>query len=85
MDSLDKQDFFLLFTSEGAANVEELILDGMLSQKQLQDMGRALRQIVEGPLTQADVDRFNAHRLRSVTFIKPQEYNEEIQALEALL
>ncbi|CDW87966.1 leucine-rich repeat-containing protein 34 [Stylonychia lemnae] len=82
---LKESEFFYKFIKEGAFNIEELIIDSILKRNQLQEIINALRLILEGPQNKDELDKFNNHKLKRITFIKPQEFSEEIQMLENLL
>lgn len=75
---LKDPEFFFKFIKDGAFNVEELIIDSILKKQQLIDIINALKIIVAGPLSKHDLDKFNNHKLKRITFIKPQEFSEEI-------
>ena len=68
---LKDNDYFYLFIKEGAANIEELILDSILLKKQLEDIVKGLKFIVAGPNSKEELDKFNNHKLKRITFIKP--------------
>lgn len=78
VDLLREAGFFEKFIIDGCFNVEELILDSILMQEQLADMAKGLKCILDGPVTESDLPRFNNHKLKRITFVKPQEYSEEI-------
>eukprot|EP00347_Sterkiella_histriomuscorum_P012363 403368877 len=80
-----EENFFFRFIKEGSFNIEELIIDSILNKQQLIEICKALRIILDGPQNQNELDKFNNHKLKRITFIKPQEFSEEIQILENLL
>lgn len=98
------QDFFFRLFQRACANIEEIIIDGILKRNQLGDMVRGLYAVLQPPkgdaseinrqimarnmqarMTPQQMRLVARHRLEKVTFIKPQEFSEEIQMLEHLL
>jgi len=68
---LKMHEFFYKLIKQGALNIEELILDSIMKKEQLQDIVKALKVIVAGPQTQEELDKFNSHKLKLITFVKP--------------
>ena len=83
---LNSPDFWSNFIINGCKNIQELVIDDKFKvDKHIRLINEGLISFLKGPKKPEDIDTFDEHLLKKITFVRPLEDAAELMKMETLL